>query len=161
MIYVVTTVSGRELETVSALRRADYEAYVPRALRRRRKGKECFYTAEIMFDGYVFISLSAELTADDYYKIREVKTVGNFLSKRAALSEKEAEYVRTLCNNGQNVGVSAGYVKGGVLHITSGWLKRFEDKIVRWSARQHKATVEITLHGEPYRITCTADIEKV
>lgn len=160
MIYVVTTISTKELDAAAMLRRSGYEAYVPRAMRRVRKGKECYYTAEVMFDGYVFVSLPGELTADDYYKIRSVKLIGNFLSKRAALSDEESEYVRMLCNNGQNVGVSSGYVKGGKLYITDGWLKQFEDKIVRWSVRQHKATVELTLHGEPHRITCTVDITK-
>ena len=160
MIYVVTTISGKELEAAAHIRRAGYEAYVPRAMRRVRRGKECYYTAEVMFDSYVFISLPYELTAVDYYRIRSVKLVGNFLSRSAGLSDEEAEYIRTMCNNGQNIGVSVGYVKGGVLHITSGWLKQFEDKIVRWSVRQHKATVELTLHGEPHRVTCTVDIEK-
>ena len=160
MIYVVTTLSGKELEAAALLRKEWYEAYVPRATRRVRKGKDCYYTAEVMFDGYVFVSIDGELTDEDYYKIKSIKLIGNFLSRRAALSEEEAEYVRALCNNGQNVGVSSGYVKGGKLYITDGWLKQFEDKIVRWSVRQHKATAELTLHGEPHRITCTVDIEK-
>ena len=160
MIYVVTTTNGKELEAAIQLRQAWYEAYVPRALHRIRLGKECYYKAEVMFDGYVFVSLPGELTPEDYYRIREMKLIGNFLSRKAALSNDEEEYIRTLCNNGENVGVSSGYVKGGRLYITDGWLKQFEDKIVRWSARQHKAVVEITIHGEPHRITCTVDIEK-
>ena len=161
MIYVVTAISGKELDAAAMIRRLGYEAYVPRITRRYRKRKECYYTAEVMFDGYVFVYLPECLADSDYYRIRAVRYVGDFLSRKSGLTEKEAEYIRLMCcPGGQSIGVSSGYVTGGVLHITDGWLKRFEDRIVRWSVRQHKATAELTLNGKLHRITCTVDITR-
>lgn len=163
MIYVVTVKPGGaspELDAAAALRRAGYEAHVPRALRRYRKGKEHYYTAEVMFDGYVFVSLPAELSAEDYYKIRAVRLVGNFLSRKSSLSDSEEEYIAVMCRDPKGIGVSSGYIKDGKLIVTDGWLKRFADRIVKYSVRQHKATVEIPIYGIPHRITCTIDIDR-
>ncbi|MCM1419436.1 MAG: hypothetical protein NC084_09730 [Bacteroides sp.] len=157
MIYVITTGAGREAEAADALRGAGYTVYAPRAIRRRRSGERIDFTAEILFPGYLFLDVKA-LTAADYYKIRNVKAVGRFLSQTSCLSESEAEYIRLLHNRGETIGIGKGRIENGRLKIESGWLKRFEDRIVRWSARQHKAVAEITLYGKSYRITCTVDI---
>lgn len=159
MIYVLTTIAGRELETASALRKSGYTVYAPRAIRRRRSGTQSSFTAEILFAGYLFLDVQA-LSSEDYYKIRNTKAVGNFLSRTSCLSETEAEYIRLLHNRGETIGISRGRIEDGRLRIESGWLKRFESHIVRWSVRQHKAVAEITLYGKPHRITCTVDIRK-
>lgn len=159
MIYVITTIAGKELETAAALRKAGYTVYAPRAVRRKRSGTQSSFTAEILFAGYLFLDTQT-LTAEDYYKIRNTKAVGNFLSRTSCLSETEAEYIRLLHNRGETIGVSKGRIENGQLRIESGWLKRFENHIVRWSVRQHKAVAEITLYGKPHRITCTVDIKK-
>lgn len=159
MIYVLTTIAGRELEAAAALRQSGYTVYAPRAIRRRRSGTQSSFTAEILFARYLFLDVQA-LTAEDYYKIRNTKAVGNFLSRTSCLSETEAEYIRLLHNRGETIGISRGRIEDGRLRIESGWLKRFEDHIVRWSVRQHKAVAEITLYGKPHRITCTVDIRK-
>lgn len=159
MIYVITTIAGKELETAAALRKAGYTVYAPRAVRRRRSGTQSSLTAEILFAGYLFLDVQA-LSSEDYYKIRDTKAVGNFLSRTSCLSDTEAEYIRILHNRGETIGISKGRIENGQLRIESGWLKRFENHIVRWSARQHKAVAEITLYGKPHRITCTVDIRK-
>lgn len=160
MIYVITTTSGKELEAASEIRRCGYEAYVPRTLKRRRNGKDCYYIAEIMFDGYVFVAFSGALTDEQYYRIRDLKYTRLFLSRFSALSPAEEEYIMTLCNSGMPVGVSSGYIQGGKLYIKDGFLKKYADRIIKYSVRQHKATIEIPIYGEPHRITCTVDIEK-
>lgn len=159
MIYVLTTIAGRELEAAAALRKSGYTVYAPRAIRRRRSGTQSSFTAEILFAGYLFLDTQA-LSSEDYYKIRNTKAVGNFLSRTSCLSETEAEYIRLLHNRGETIGISRGRIEDGRLRIESGWLKRFESHIVRWSVRQHKAVAEITLYGKPHRITCTVDIRK-
>lgn len=159
MIYVLTTIAGRELEAAAALRQSGYTVYAPRAIRRRRSGTQSSFTAEILFAGYLFLDTQA-LSSEDYYKIRNTKAVGNFLSRTSCLAETEAEYIRLLHNRGETIGISKGRIEDGRLRIESGWLKRFESHIVRWSVRQHKAVAEITLYGKPHRITCTVDIRK-
>lgn len=159
MIYVITCASGKELDAVGALKQLGYTAYAPRAIRRRRHADRTDFYAEILFDGYVFLENEHELTADEYYEIRNIRTVGNFLSRTTCLSETETEYIKTLYNNGEEIGISKGRLENGQLKIESGWCKRFENHIVRWSVRQHKAVVEVTLYGKPHRITCTVDIK--
>lgn len=160
MIYVTTCAPGKEIETVFALKKKGYTAYAPRAIRRRRRGDSTDFYAEVLFSGYIFIELPHELRPDEYYEIRSVKTVGNFLSRTTCLSDTEAEYIRVIYGNGEAIGISKGRLENGQLRIESGWCKKFESHIVRWSVRQHKATVEVTLYGKPHRITCTVDIEK-
>ena len=160
MIYVITTQSGKELDTAVLLRKTGYDAYVPRAVRRYRRGTEHYFIASVMFNCYVFVELPHELTGDDYYKITGLKTVGRFLSRTCCLSETETEYIRLLCNNGNPIGVSRGYIKNGTLRVTEGWLKRLENKITHFSVRQHKATAEVTVYGQKHKITCSIDIEK-
>lgn len=160
MIYVITVIGGKELDTAAILQKMGYEAYVPRMLKRYRKKKEIHYIAQVMFDGYVFINIPFGIGAEDYYKIKGIHTVGNFLSRNICLSDTESEYIRTLCNRGEVIGVSIGVLENGILKITAGWLKNLEHKIVSWSVRQHKATVELTIYGKPHKVVCSVDIEK-
>lgn len=160
MIYVITVISGKELDTAATLRKMGYEAYVPRMLKRYRKSKEVHYIAQVMFDGYVFVNIPYGLNADDYYKIKDINYVGNFLSRNICLSDTESEYIKALCNKGEVIGVSKGILENGFLKITEGWLKNFEHKIVSCSARQHKATVELTIYEKTHRVVCSVDIEK-
>ncbi len=160
MIYVITVIGGRELDIAATLRKTGYEAYVPRMLKRYRKGKELQYIAEVMFNGYVFINIPYGLNPEDYYKIKNINAVGNFLSRNICLSDTESEYIKNLCNKGEIIGVSKGILDNGFLKITDGWLKNLEHKIVSWSVRQHKATVEITIYGKPHKVVCSIDIEK-
>ncbi len=160
MIYVLTALCGQEAETAAVLHKKGYKAYAPRAVRRKRHIGAADFIAETLFSGYIFIELEHPLTAGEYYDICSVKTVGKFLSRSSCLSDTEAEYIRTVYNNGETIGISKGIAENGRLRITSGWCKKFENHIVRWSARQHKAVVEVTLYGKPHRITCTVDIEK-
>ena len=160
MIYVITVVGGKELDTAAVLRKMGYEAYVPRMLKRYRKKKELQYIAQVMFDGYVFVNIPYGLSPDDYYKIKDINYVGNFLSRNIFISDAEREYIRSLCNHGETIGVSKGVLENNALRITEGWLQKFEHKIVSWSVRQHKATVELTIYGKPHRVVCSVDIEK-
>lgn len=160
MIYVITVIIGKELDTAATIRKMGYEAYVPRMLKRYRKGKNVHYIAQVMFDGYVFVNIPYGLNATDYYKIKDINYVGNFLSRNICLSNAESEYIIALCNKGEIIGVSKGILENNALRITEGWLKGFEHRIVSWSVRQHKATVELTIYGNPHRVVCSVDIEK-
>ncbi len=147
MIYVIYVQSGSETAVMYSMRELGYTAYVPRELYKYRK------------NGYIFFQTD-RLTADDYYTIRKIHGVGNFVSKTTCLSCTEEEYIIGLCRNPYILKVSKGHIENGVLKIDSGYLKRYEHKIVKFSRRQHKAVIEITLYGESHRITCAVDIDK-
>lgn len=157
-MFVIYVQTGREDEVLYRLRRLGYSAYVPkRVLKQRRKGV-CYQIPQILFTGYVFINRDRILT-EDYYKIRSIDGVVNFLSYSFPLSEAEEKYIEGLCNGGEEIGISKGVLADGKLRITEGFLKQYEHKIVEYSRRQHRAIVELTLYGKPHRIVCGIDIE--
>lgn len=157
-MFVVYVQTGRELEVTAALRKKDFTAYAPRRIVRYRKGGVNYCVPEILFDGYVFVDLPV-IDSYDYYAIRAVPGVGNFISRSCPISSAEEEYILKLCNNGADIDISKGYIENGVLKIKSGFLKHLEHKIVRYSKRQHRATVEVNVHGVPHRVVCGIDIE--
>ena len=158
-MYVLYVMGGKEMEIVKALKLRGYTAYVPRRLLNQRKNG-CYYRVpEILFPGYVFLQKD-KITAEDYYAIRKIDGVGNFLNRNIPLSDTEEEYIKDLCNNGRDIGISKGILQNGILRITEGFLEGYEHKIIRYSRRQHRATVELTIYGKPYRIVCGVDIEK-
>ncbi len=159
MMYVIYVQSGSETAVMYAMRDLGYTAYVPRELHKYRKKGVWNEEIRPLFDGYIFFQTD-RLTADDYYTIRKIHGVGNFVSKTTCLSCTEEEYIIGLCRNPDILKVSKGHIENGVLKIDSGYLKRYEHKIVKFSRRQHKAVIEITLYGKPHRITCAVDIDK-
>lgn len=157
-MFVIYVQTGREDEVLYQLRQLGYIAYVPkRILKQRRKGVY-YQVPQILFTGYVFIN-HTRILIEDYYKIRSINGVVNFLSYSFPLSETEAEYIKGLCNGGKEIGISKGILIDSSLRITEGFLKQYEHKIVKYSRRQHRATVELTLYGKPHRIVCGIDIE--
>lgn len=59
--------------------------------------------------------------------------------------------------------MSRGYVAGGALHITDGFLRRFEHRIIRYNKRGKRATADVTIYGRHYEITlgCEFDVPPV
>lgn len=158
-MFVIYVQTGREDEVLYCLRKTGYTAYVPKRILKQRKKGIYYSIPQILFTGYIFID-AEEITADDYYKIRSINGVGNFLSKTIPLSEAEEKYIKELCNNGKAIGISKGVLENGQLRITEGFLQQHEYRIVKYSRRQHRATVELTLYGKPHRIVCGIDIEE-
>lgn len=156
-IYVLYVQSNKENDVMYDLQDKGFTAYVPREKYTYRKGGKWHTEIRVLFDGYVFVELP-NINGDNYYVIKNTYGVGNFVSKTTNLSDTEAEYIKGLCNNGNIIETSVGHIENGVLKIDDGFLKQYEHKIVKYSRRQHRATVEITIYGEPYRITCAINI---
>ena len=158
-MYVLYVMGGKELDVVRDLNRCGYTAYAPRRQILQRKNGVYYNISQILFNGYVFVKAD-KITPEDYYTIKKINNVGNFLNRNLPLSGTEEEYIRGLCNNGKDIGISKGILQNGKLKITEGFLKRYEHKIIKYSRRQRRATVELTIYGKPYRIVCGVDIEK-
>lgn len=156
-MYVIYVVSGREDDIVRHLRKMGYAVYVPKRILKQRKNGVYYRIPQILFPCYVFID-AKKISPEAYYKIRSVNGVGYFLNTNIPLPKSEAEYIKDLCRNGE-IGISKGILINGKLKITDGFLKRYEDRIIKYSKRQHRATVELTLYGKPHRIVCGVDIE--
>ena len=90
MIYVIYVQSGSETTVMYSMRELGYTAYVPRELYKYRKKGVWHEEIKPLFDGYIFFQTD-RLTADDYYTIRKIHGVGNFVSKTTCLSCTEEE----------------------------------------------------------------------
>lgn len=157
-MYVIYVMLGREDDIMRHLRETGYAAYVPKRILIQRKNGVYYSIPQILFPSYVFIDVK-KISPEAYYKIRSVNGVGYFLSRDDPLPEAEAAYIKELCENNE-IGISKGFLKNGKLIITEGFLKRHENRIISYSRRQRRATVELTLYGKPHRIVCGVEIEK-
>lgn len=157
MIYVLRVRLGDEQAIMYALRDKGYTVYCPREEYTYRKGGKWHKDIRTLFNGYIFIDLPC-VDGSNYYDIKSVSGVGHFISKTSCLSPTEAEYITGMCRE-DVLPISTGHIENGNLKLDTGYLKQYEHKIIKYSRRQHKAVAEITLYGEPYRITCTVDIQ--
>ncbi|MBP1544337.1 MAG: hypothetical protein J6A16_09595 [Oscillospiraceae bacterium] len=156
-MFVLYCQCGREAYVVEQLRQEGITAYSPKKLvTERRRGMWCS-REDTLFDGYVFIDRT-ELTADLYYTAKSCIGAIRFVS-RSQLSDTEEEYIRTLCNSGECIGISRGYIKDGALHITEGFLRALEHKIVKYNRRGRRATADVTMYGMHYRVTLTVEFD--
>lgn len=154
MIYVVFVKPQTELDTVRELERKGIKAAAPLHNMLLRKGGQWRELTRLIFPGYVFVDCLLDVGA--YYNIKRCSGVIRLLGLPSPLTKWEEESILLLwkdCNC-----YSHGFVENGVLTISDGILKAFEDKIVSYSKRQKRAVVEIMLGGKPKRITFTCDI---
>lgn len=155
-MYVIYCQSGREMSVVRQLAERNITAYAPRRLVQERHRGKWTQREILLFSGYVF--LDSELTADIWQAVKFCYGTLRILS-RSQLSQTEEEYIRFLCNDGHALGISLGYVSGGVLHITDGFLKRFEHRIIRFNRRGKRAVADVTIYGRHYEIILGCEIE--
>lgn len=156
-MFVLYCQCGREAYIVEQLRLKSISAYSPRRLVTERRRGQWHRREEVLFDGYVFID-HTEFTPELYYTAKSCNGAIRFVS-RSQLSDTEEEYIRTLCNSGDCIGISRGYVRDGVLHITDGFLKSLEHKIIRFNRRGRRATADVTMYGEHYRVSLTVEFD--
>ncbi len=155
-MYVIYCQSGKEMSVVRQLAGKNITAYAPRRLVQERRRGKWVQREILLFSGYVF--LDSELTADIWQAVKFCYGTLKLLSA-SQLSQTEEEYIRFLCNGGCPLGISLGYVSEGVLHITDGFLKRFEHRIIRFNRRGKRAVADVTIYGRHYEIILGCEIE--
>ena len=155
-MYVIYCQSGKEMSVVRQLAEKNITAYAPRRLVQERRRGKWVQREILLFSGYVF--LNSELTPEIWQAVKFCYGTLKLLSS-SQLSQTEEEYIRFLCNGGCPLGISRGYVSGNVLHITDGFLKRFEHKIIRFNRRGKRAVADITIYGRHYEIILGCEIE--
>lgn len=156
-MYVLYVRGGSELTIVEELRRKNITAYCPRQIKAERRLGKWQYVERIIFTGYVFIDVS-ELTAKLWHIIMKCSGAIRFVSL-CALPESEDAYIRKLCNDGNCIDVSRGYVADGVLHITSGFMTNLDHEIVKFNRRGRRASADVTLYGEKHRIVFSVELD--
>lgn len=156
-MYVIYCQSGKEMAVVRQLAEKKITAYAPRRLVQERRHRRWVQREILLFSGYVFLDCEG-LTPDIWQAVKFCYGTLHILS-RSQLSPTEEEYIRFLCNDGHALGISCGYVSGGSLHITDGFLKRFRHKIIRFNKRGKRAVADVTIYGRHYEVTLGCEIE--
>ena len=156
-MYVIYCQSGKEMSVVRQLAEKNITAYAPRRLVQERRCGKWVQREILLFSGYVFLDC-AELDPEIWQAVKLCYGTLRILS-RSQLSQTEEEYICFLCNGGCPLGISRGYVSGGVLHITDGFLKRFEHRIIRFNRRGKRAVADVTIYGRHYEIILGCEIE--
>lgn len=156
-MYVLYVRGGSELQIIEELRKKDISAYCPRQLKAERRRGSWQYVERIIFTGYVFIDVD-ELTAKLWHKIIKCTGAIRFVSL-CPLPPHEDDYIRRLCNNGDCIDISRGYISDGVLHITSGFLKDLEHEIIKYNRRGKRASADVMIYGEKHRIVFSVEFD--
>ena len=157
MLYVVHVRGGYELRGVEELRQKGIAAYSPRQLCAERQRGEWRHVERNIFSGYVFVEIP-ELTAETWHKIMDCTGTVRILS-RHPLPPDEDKYITQLCNSGYCISVSRGYVLDGVLHITSGFVKQFEHRIIKFNRRGKRAAADVTIYGKHHKIIFSVEFD--
>lgn len=158
MLYVVHVRGGYELRIVEELRQRGIAAYSPRQLCAERRRGEWRYVERNIFSGYVFVEI-LELTAEAWHKIMDCAGTVRILSRRPLPPDEDA-YITRLCNSGYCISVSRGYILDGVLHITSGFVKRFEHSIIKFNRRGKRAAADVTIYGKHHKIIFSVEFDE-
>lgn len=156
MLYVLYAPGGRDLQIVEELRRKNITAYCPRQLKAERRRGNWQYVERVIFTGYVFVDIS-ELQPRIWHSIMDNGSSKRFLSEFPPSDEED--YIRRLCNDGNCIGISRGYVQNEILHITGGFLKDFDYNIVKFNRRGKRATADVTIYGEKHRVVFSVEFD--
>lgn len=157
MLYVLFVQSGRELRIVEELRRKKITAYCPRQLKAERRRGNWQYAERIIFPGYVFVDVP-ELQPWVWHSVMKCSGAIRFVSE-LPLQPDEDDYIRRLCNDGDCIGISRGYVSDGVLHITNGFLRDLDHEIIKFNRRGKRASADVTIYGEKHRIVFSVEFD--
>lgn len=156
-MYVLYVQSGMELRIVGELRRKSITAYCPRQIKAERRRGNWQYVERIIFTGYVFVDVPG-LTAKLWHIIMKCMGAIRFVSL-CALPEDEDGFIRSLCNDGDSIDISRGYISGGTLHITSGFLTNLEHEIVKFNRRGKRVTADVAIYGEKHRVVFSIELD--
>lgn len=157
MLYVLFAQSGYELRLVEELRRKNIRAYCPRQLKAERRRGDWQYVEHLIFPGYVFVDIP-RLRPWVWHSVMNCNGTIRFLSE-LPLPPDEDDYIRRLCNDGDCIGISRGYVLDNVLRITDGFLRDLNHEIVKFNRRGKRAWADVTIYGEKHRIVFSVEFD--
>lgn len=157
MLYVLFAQGSYELQIVEELRQKSIRAFCPRQLKAERRLRHWHYIERLIFPGYVFVDIP-KLQPWVWHSVMQCSGAIRFVSE-LPLPPDEDDYIRRLCNDGDCIGISRGYVSDGMLHITSGFLKDIEHEIVNFNRRGKRASADVMIYGEKHRIVFSVEFD--
>lgn len=161
MMYVIQTKSGCEIASGNQLRKIGYNIKIPEKIMCiRRKGiwnKE----RRLVFSRYIFLDVVDEITPEDYYNIKNMSGIINFIGngKPQTLYENEYGYINWLWNYGKPIEASKVYIgTDGQKMVMSGLLRKYDGEYATIDIRQRRAKVAVPICGVIKHITLPIEI---
>lgn len=163
MWYVIQVMTGKEDDIAGKLKEQGIRALVPKENRLIRSGGSWSQREYILFAGYVFLNMN--YNADNYYKIKGIPGVIQFLGDNrnpSRLSYLEAEWIMLLTGE-NNQPIEPTVVKAlgdGNYEVVKGVLEKFENRIIKYVSRSRKATFEVTICNEKKEVQLSIRLEE-
>lgn len=160
MWYVLQTRTGGEENVRAALRSAGFPALAPMEHRTIHKGGGWTLKDYSLFPGYVFVNL--DYNAENYYRVMALPGVLRFLctgGSPSPLTYLEAEWITSL-RGPEDSPLEPTKVRlreDGSVEILSGILRQFTGRAIRYDKRSRRATVELTVCGQPKQVTLSIE----
>ena len=151
-MYVLQVRSGYEISVCKKLEKQGFQAILPVRQEFIRRGGIWKIYEKIIFTQYVF--LRSEITEENYYQIRKIDGVVQFLGYNQPLNHAEQSYIEWLWNSGKPIEPSKIYVTpSGDKLIISGILRKYSGDEIEYNLRQRKANIFIEIAGFKHKIT--------
>ncbi len=150
--YALFVSTGQEEKTQQVFDSTfqDIKALVPKRELRQRKAGKWNIEKKKMFPGYVL--LKGNISVEDYYKIKQLPILANFLRDEDGLLEIDKRELRALNilikDNNENIGISTAYRENEKIKIIDGPLVGLEGSIENIDARKGRAKVRMDFLGE-------------
>lgn len=148
--YALFVPTGQEEKTQTAIENTfeDIKTLIPkRELKERRAGKWNIVKRKL-FPGYVI--LNGNISVEDYYKIKSLPVITNFLKDEDGLLEinkRELRFLNILIRD-ENIGISTAYKEDEKIKIIDGPLAGLEANIEKIDARKGRANLKLEFLGE-------------
>lgn len=150
--YVLYVNTGQEHAVAEQLRQRGYDTIVPCENKLIRSKGKWITQPHVLFDGYVFVRMDYEWSK--YYVFKGIPNIIRLLgggTNPIPLTDKESDFILTLSELLKTPSVLK--FTDNNYETVSGFLAENKDKIVKVRKRYKKATVKITLAGEPTELT--------
>jgi transcriptional antiterminator NusG len=161
-MYALQVRTGRERDVIAELHGMGYVSYVPAELRQERQGGRWHQRRHTLMPGYVFVD--TDLSATDYYCIRSVPVVVDFIrcgqTAPIPLLPDEAALIRDWSMDVMETSV-VELGDGDAVRVVRGPLMGREGMILHVDRRHKRVTVEITVHGQPRAVQLSAEVVRV
>ncbi len=146
--YAVHVMTGKEEDIMNQILKKGIKAIVPKRIMRERKNGIWHNKERVLMQSYVFVY--TDMTEPStYYLIRNMPGLLKILGDPTYIREEEITLLLRLTQDGDPLGLSEIFVKGGKIIVTSGPLIGLEGRIIKIDARRMRAKANIELMGEP------------
>lgn len=154
--YVMQVMGGREETTAKLCRylikdqNVLEDCFIPKYVRKRKVKGEWIDEKSIIFKGYVF--LITDNIAELYNALKMVPNMTKVIGKKKEeiypLLEAEVLSLSRFIDEKHTLGLSRGYIEGGVTYITEGPLQGQEAYIKKIDRHKREALVQVSFLGE-------------